>query len=241
MNKYTFSLLLLTASFPVLAECLDSVNLSKLKADQLAYFKVKFPPAFKHAFDDGKVALEYKVTNAYAGDACQLDLLITFPEQELNLASSVLDKEPAKKIMLSAQGYALPETNTLHATFNVDRRSQQLPTNTYLQTQPLGRLTMQLELMYAFVTQARVEAIAPNDQSQPWNDQQIKVAQSKCEALASTAAVDCNCKVEKLSQQIGFRDFEYLDSIQTNPYAFATGAGASLKNIMVPINQACRK
>jgi len=225
----------------VSAECLDAANLSKLKADQLVYFKTKFPPAFKHAHEDGKATMEYKTTNAEAADACRVDLFVTFSQQDLDLANAVLDKEPAKKIMLSAQGYALPETNTLQARFNVDNPYQQLLSQAYLQTKPLGQLTTQLELMYAFVTQARVEAIKANAQPTAWDSQQIKVAESKCQALASTTPMDCTCRIEQLSQQVGFRDFEYIDSIQTNPYAFATGAGSSVKNIMTPINQVCAK
>jgi len=241
MKKNILPILALTFSVPALAECLDQSSLSKLKADQLEYFQTKFPPAFKHAYEDGKVKLDYKTTNAGSADACIADLQVTFPQEDLDVSNTLLDKEPAKKIMLSAQGYALPETNTLHATFNVDSRYQQLPSQAYLQTKPLGQLTAQLELMYAFVTQARVEAITPNDQSKPWDSQQINVAESKCQALASTIPVDCSCRIEKLSQEIGFRDFEYIDSIQTNPYAFATGAGTSVKNIIAPTNQACAK
>lgn len=223
------------------AECLDQANLSKLKAEQLAYFQAKFPPAFKHAFEDDKVTLEYQTTDTAQTDACRVDLRVTLPQEDLTLSHTILDKDPAKKIMLNAQGYGLPETNSIQATFSVEKHYQSLPSQAYLQTQPLGKLTSQLELMYAFVTQAKAEAISAAAQPKPWQKQEIKQAETKCQSLASSASTNCACRVEKLSQQIAFRDYEYIDSIQNNPYAFATTAGASIKAILSPVDQACAK
>lgn len=241
MQKYLLFIIAFNFGLSASAECLDQANLAQMKAEQLAYFKAKFPPAFKHAFEDGKLRLEYETSDTEHADVCSVDLRVTLPDADLSLAQAVLAKDPAKSIMLNAQGYRLPETNPLQATFNVERPYQPLPSHAYLQTKPLGKLTSQIELLYAFVTQASVEAISAERQPKPWQSQEIKLAQTKCQSLVSSGSINCACRVEKLSQQIGFRDYESIDSIQNNPYAFATGAGASVKAIFSIVDQACAK
>lgn len=145
----TFMLLLGTTA---IADCLNESSLQKIGQNEMSYMLGRIPPAFADAVTDKKITL---ATTAADQNACQAKLEITLPQEDVTEVNALLERDPAKKIILFSQGYALPDSTKLYATFNVAPNTYEVAHQDTLHTAELGKLRASVEMMYAMLTQAR--------------------------------------------------------------------------------------
>lgn len=213
---FWFSLLNVSA---VLATCLSNSQLNELTEKETNYLSQKIPPAFKHALEAKEVSV---VVEAVDGEACSAKLVVKLPQAHIDEANAILDAQPAKKIMLGAQGYELPQKKVNEASFIVDASSLAIASPDILQTAEFGKLRASLELMYAFITQKRAEVIGDQQNTDPWPSALTKQVAANCSEKGSAST--CACMAEQYATKLTAHQMEYITYIRENPYALATGA-----------------
>jgi hypothetical protein len=224
---------LLNASV-VFAACLSSNQLETLTETEANYLRQKIPPAFKHALEAKEVSV---AVEAVDGEACIAKLVVKLPQAHIDEANAVLDAQPAKKIMLGAQGYELPQKTVNEATFNVDSSSLAIASPDILQTAEFGKLRASLELMYAFITQKRAEMTGGQENTTPWPSELTKQMVTSCSAKESASI--CSCIVEQYATKLTAHEMEYITYIRENPYALATGANDGFEIIKRNAESVC--
>lgn len=217
------------------AACLNNEALNKLTQSEIDYLTTKIPPAFKHGVEADEIQL--LVSADETNDACEATLFVTVPDADIKEASAVLDLQPAKKIMLAAQGYSLPAKTTSQANFSVNAATLKLSDDDILQTSALGKLRASLELMYAFITQKRAE-IQPNQQNtKPWPADIKTAVINSCEKKQTQT--QCACIADEYAKIIPAKQMVYIQSINTNPYAIATGTNQGFNVLKNQAQQTC--
>ncbi|HEU4708210.1 MAG TPA: hypothetical protein VFS17_02765 [Methylophilaceae bacterium] len=236
-----FILLLAVPVAQALAQpCLTAEKLERLQLDETAYMLDRIPPAFKHAYEDQLIKLQMASSEPEENGSCSATLNMSLPTDDINEAQQLLEKDPAKRIVLFSQGYTLPETPQLSASFKVDPESLEIARQDTLQTSELGKLRASVEMMYALLTQARTAA---EDNPKPWTTGFIKDVVEACVGHhqdQSDALPACQCQADALSKHYAERTMENILYVQSNPYAQATGAIESFGKLRSEINQACK-
>ena len=236
----TITTLLLSASpFAAQAACLDSNALQKLSNNEIEYMLGRIPPAFSAAVADKKIDFKMDVAEA---SACQVNFKVTLPETDVREANLILEADPAKKIILFSQGYVLPDTTTLNATFTVDPVSLQASHADTLQSGELGKLRASIEMMYAMLTQQRANIDEKMQNSQPWSAEFRQQQLAKCTkqfASIQQAATGCECQINKTSEIASERQMRYVEYVDSNPYAQATGASKNFAAVKNQIQSGC--
>lgn len=208
------------------AACLNPSQLEALQKNELSYMLNRIPPAFAHAVSDQQVTL--KVTEQQA-EPCTAALVVNVPEAHLKEAQAVLEADPAKSIMLAAQGYAIPNTTALDATFKVVPSNLEIPSAETLQTAKLGQLRASVELMYSLITQARANLPDNAQNATPWSTAYQQANAKRCSekymlSSGQDMAGACACQANTLAKHVSERQMEYIDYVRSNPYAVATGS-----------------
>lgn len=208
------------------AACLNTTQLQTLQQNEQRYLLNRIPPAFAHAVSDQQVTLS--VTEKQ-DQPCTAVLVLNLPSAHLQEANAVLDADPAKKIMLSAQGYAIPATTPLEATFTVVPASLEIPAPETLQTSALGQLRASVELMYSLITQARANLKENAENTVPWSSAYQQTNTQRCsEKYTVPAGQDmasaCTCQANTLAKHVSERQMTYINYVRSNPYAVATGS-----------------
>lgn len=234
MIKTGIFLLLICQLSSVFASCLSDSQLDQLTQAEVAYLTQKIPPVFKHTLADQKIKVEIQ---AAAGDGCQAELVVQIPQADIDEANAFLDAQPAKKIMLAAQGYALPQGTDHRAVFDVNVDQLTIADADILQTAPLGKLRASMELMYAFLTQERAQLSAAQANDVPWSDAIKQQELAHCTANKTTSA--CRCIVDQYALKITEHQMEYIQYIRTNPYALAMGADQVYEDVKQNAASAC--
>jgi len=236
---YTIFLLALGFSASVLASpCLDASGLEKLRQNELNYLLNRVPPAFKHAVDDGKITL--KMLQAEGG-ACRAQATFNLPADDLAEGNQVLEADPAKRIILFSQGYALPESTTASAQFEVDAATLVVAHQDTLQTAELGKLRASIEMLYATLSQSRAVLLPNQTNTLTWPKATRDDAIQQCSTQSKAANVmeTCTCKIDALAKVVSARQFEYQTYLRSNPYASATGAGNTFNALEQQVSQDC--
>ena len=207
------------------AACLNTTQLETLQQNEQKYLLNRIPPAFAHAVSDQLVTL--KVTEKQ-DEPCTALLTLSLPAAHLEEANAVLDAEPAKKIMLAAQGYAIPNTTQVEAAFRVAPTNLEIPAPETLQTAALGQLRASVEMVYSLITQARANVAENAQNTTPWSaayqQANIQLCGEKYTVQTGqdkTAA--CACQAKALASHVSERQMAYIDYVRSNPYAMATG------------------
>lgn len=227
---------LMCASAGVFAACLSDAQLAQLAQQETNYLSQKVPPVFKHALQKQAVSVVVKPLDVV--DGCRAKLLVNVPQVDIDEANAFLDTQPAQKIMLNAQGYALPQTTSLEADFNVDVARLQVASADVLQTSSLGKLRASVELMYAFLTQKRAEIMQGQHNAEPWPAEAKQKVVSSCSAKQSERV--CTCMADQYALIIPANQMEYIQYVRENPYALATGAGQSFDRIYKNAELVCK-
>lgn len=214
--------------------CLDAQALNVLADKEMQYMLQRIPPAFADAVAD-KLIQGQMTTQTPA--SCQAHWRLSVPAADVAEAQALLQAEPAKQIMLAAQGYQIPEQPILDADFVVDVASLQVKHQETLQTAPLGKLRASVELMYAMLTQARANG---QSDAQPWTGADKQVLTADCQqSLNVKAPAACQCYVDGLAEKYTARQVRYNRYLSSNPYAFATGNGAEFKQLDKKLQADC--
>jgi len=221
-------------SAPVWA-CPTTQDLSTLSQHEMQYMLQRIPPAFADAVADQQVKGMMSLEQA---DDCRVRWQVSLPAADLAEAQAVLQADPAKQIMLSAQGYQIPESTTVEARFSVDPTSLKPLHQETLQTAELGKMRASIELMYAMLTQARA-----NQQTagQLWAEKDLQTVQDSCQQRYQSAEVKtaCGCYVQGLAAQYTVRQVMYNQYLASNPYAFASGNGGAYKQLEKSLQKSC--
>lgn len=227
-------LVILNVNF-VFAGCLSENQLKQLTEKETNYLSQKIPPAFKHALAEkaAKVAVE-----VVEGEGCRGKLVVTLPQADIDEANAVLDAQPSKKIILSAQGYQLPQNTLNEADFAVDAISLEIPNADILQTAPFGKLRASVELMYSFITQKRAEVTETQTNATPWPEALTKQIVANCTNKKTPST--CSCIAENYALKIPAKQMEYILSNEENPYAMATGANQGFEKIKQSTAAVCK-
>lgn len=233
------TLLLSVSTASAQAECLDSKTLQKLNDNEISYMLGRIPPAFSDAVADKKITFKMDVTDPAA---CKVNFAVTLPESDVQEANLLLAADPAKKIILFSQGYALPETTALNAVFTVEPVSLQVLHADTLQSGELGKLRASIEMMYAMLTQKRADIDEKAQNNQPWSNEFRQQQLAKCSKLlepSQQATAACECQISKTSTIASERQIRYVEYVDSNPYAHATGASKNFKSIKSRIQSDC--
>ncbi|HEY0562449.1 MAG TPA: hypothetical protein VGD04_03920 [Methylophilus sp.] len=242
MVKYVCCLMWLVSVVPTVdASCLNEAQLATLQQIETQFLLGRIPPAFAHALQDKQVKLA--ITEATdAADTCSAKLTVEVPADDLAAANRLLEADIAKKIMLSAQGYALPESTQLEAVFKVDPVTLALPAKEGLQVAALGKVRASVEMMYAMLTQAHANIDMNTPNTVAWSAEFLAQQLKACEeTFAATANVQsaCACRAEGIAKQVSERQMAYISYVKSNPYALATGATGTYDVLEKNVNLGC--
>lgn len=234
-NKLLYLVAVWALSTPLQA-CIEASALQKLAENEMGYMLQRIPPAFADAVADGQIQGRMQIASA---ETCQLHWQLMLPATDIEEAQAILDAQPAKQIMLAAQGYAIPAQTALDALFLLDEKRMQPQPREGLQTAPLGKLRASVELMYAMLTQARADATV----SQPvWTMLETQAMNAECTAqFTAKEAIQqaCACRTQAISAQFSARQVRYNQYLSSNPYAFASGNGDGFKQLDKRLQQSC--
>lgn len=220
------------------AACLSDAQLASLQQQEQRFLLNRIPPAFAHAVSDQQVTL--KVTEKQA-EPCTAVLALSLPDTHLQEANAILEADPAKRIMLTAQGYAIPTSTQLEATFKVVPANLEIPAAETLQTSALGQLRASVELMYSLITQSRAN-LAENAQNvTPWSTAYQQANLQRCgeKYTGQDIASACTCQAKALAAHVSERQMAYIDYVRSNPYAVATGSSQYFARLESQAQLAC--
>ncbi|MDP8566308.1 hypothetical protein [Methylophilus aquaticus] len=234
-NKLLFAVAMWILSAPLHA-CIEASALQRLAESEMGYMSQRIPPAFADAVADRQIQGNMQIASA---DACQLHWQLTLPAADIEEAQAILQAQPAKQIMLAAQGYEIPAQTSLDALFLLDEKRMQPQPKEGLQTAPLGKLRASVELMYALLTQARADAAARHP---VWTEPETQILNAQC-AMQFVAKEDiqqaCACRTQEISARFTARQVRYNQYISSNPYAFASGNGGDFKQLDKRLQERC--
>lgn len=228
-----FSLLFVSSS---IMACLDNAALNTLAEREMRFMTQRIPPAFADAVADGLVHGQMTLAQS---EPCEARWQLNLPANDIAEAEALLQAQPAKQIMLVAQGYQIPQQTMLEAVLKVDAKTIQPSAKEGLQTAPLGKLRASVELMYAMLTQARADLQGVT--LTPWREVELEALNQRCQQQFSAAnlAQACACRSQHLSQQYSARQVSYNQYLASNPYAFASGNGAHFKQLDKKVQLSC--
>lgn len=226
--------MLLIANAAVQA-CLSEQALKTLADKEMQYMLQRIPPAFADAVADQQIVGNMSLVST---QPCLAHWQLQLPVAEIAEAQALLQADPAKQIMLAAQGYQIPDAAENGADFSVDSSHLQPLHADTLQTASLGKLRASVELMYAMLTQARADAVSTPE---PWasQDQQSLVQACQQRYPAEQMNQACACYAQGLAEKYSYRQVRYNQYLSTNPYAFATGNGAAYKRFEKSLLATC--
>ena len=234
-NKLLLAVAMWILSVPLHA-CVEAPALQKLAESEMGYMLQRIPPAFADAVADGQIHGSMQIHSA---EACQLHWQLTLPAADIEEAQTILQAQPAKQIMLAAQGYAIPTQTSLDVLFLLDEKRMQPQPKEALQTAPLGKLRASVELMYAMLTQVRADAAGSHP---AWTVPETQALNAHCaEQFVAKEDIQqaCACRTQEISARFTARQVRYNQYLSSNPYAFASGNGDGFKQLDKRLQQSC--
>ena len=236
-------LLALISTQALAAPCLGAEGLAQLQKTEAAYMLERIPPAFKHAYNDQRIKIEVVANGSTDAGSCEAILNMSLPIDDLNEAHEILDKDPAKQILLFSQGYSLPDQPQLSASFKVNPQTLGIAHQDMLQVNALGKVHASVEMMYALLSQARALSGADASNNSPWSPSfAAKMIEACVESLPGQEKVQeiCDCRAKELAKHYGERTMENILYVESNPFAEATGATAGFSLLQSEVNRQCK-
>jgi len=243
MNKAaSFSILLTFLTLNTAnAACDDANIITQIKNIEVNKL-LENAPTFRHAWEDNTIKLDVTATNIQRDGHCIAIMQMTIPQQDLDEVNAYLNENPAKRILLGAQGYSIPENSIIKVEYFYKVEANK-PTPDNMHNQVLTSLHSSLEYMYQTLAQQRVVLKKDVKNTASWSETNIQAEREVCmttlQANVPDLAGACACRVEALSQVISPRQRELVSFIQNQPYSAATGVLNSYQNINNEINRAC--
>jgi hypothetical protein len=97
-------------------------------------------------------------------------------------------------------------------------------------------------MMYAMLTQKRANIDEKMQNYQPWTTEFRQQQLAKCTKQFESdqqAATGCECQISKTSAIASERQIRYVEYVDSNPYAQATGASKSFAVVKNQIQSGC--
>lgn len=196
-------------------------------------------PTFKHGLEDKEIQLT--LSNAILDKGhCLAKFTLTLPQRDLDEANHYLNENPAKKILLAAQGYGIPEKTTNEVPYHYEVIDGE-PKPILAENTELKSLYNNIEYTYQLLAQLRINIDGIPKNSVSWTYDQTKNEYLSCVKSKDLSEAQCNCRVKKLSDSLSPRKMELINFIQSQPYSVATGAMNSYLQFSKSINESCSK
>lgn len=224
---------------PALA-CDNPAALKQLQVRE-SQILLKNAPSFRHGWDEGNIRLRFGQGQASA-DGCTASMQLELPQVDLDEVNAYLERHPAKRILLGAQGYGVPEQRiiTIDYRYRLDSGSA-LAQNEG--NKSLNDLHHSIEFMYQLLAQTRAEINAESTNSIAWpasvRAEEFKRCTQTLKTERETIEVACNCRVDKLASKLSPRQMELVDFLRDQPYSAATGALIGYTEQSKAINHSC--
>lgn len=225
---------------PALA-CDGPAALQQLQARE-SQTLLKNAPSFRHGWDDGHIQLRFGLGQASA-DGCTASMQLELPQADLDEVNAYLEQHPAKRILLGAQGYAVPEQRliTVDYRYLLDDGGKVSPHNEG--NKPLNDLHHSIEFMYQLLAQTRAEVNAESANSVAWpaaaRAEELKRCAQTLKSERASIEAACSCRVDKLATKLSARQMELVDFLLDQPYSTATGALIGYTEQSKAINHGC--
>jgi hypothetical protein len=217
--------LLLGAATPALAGPCDAV-LQRWQTQENVVL-AELAPVFQQGREDGTIQVELR-----ALADCATELRLQLPAADLEQTRQYLEQNPAKRILMSAQGYAIPEQTESVVTIAANEANPA----------ELKALNQGLEFMYQLLTQLRAHIPAGQQNQQAWplalQQSQLHTCRQAWQAADLTSA--CQCRLAQLSASISPRQMALITYLQQQPYATATGALSGFNTLSQSIVHSCQ-
>lgn len=219
--------------------CNDAATLDALYKLESAKL-LENAPTFRHAWDDKNIQLSFTDAKPTA-QGCVATMQLTLPKQDLDEVNASLDENPAKRILLGAQGYTVPDNTISKVDYFYTLNNGQLSLAND-GSQALKSLHSNIEFMYQSLAQERIVLKPDTGNTVAWSELDKAAEQKSC-MTQYKASVDlataCSCRADKLSTKLSPRQIELVAFIQNQPYSAATGVLSSYKQASKEINEAC--
>lgn len=208
-------------------------QLSQLESQTL----LKNAPTFRHAWDDGAIKLDW-TSIRQENDRCIAQMNLSLPEADLQQALQYMEQNAAKRILLAAQGYAVPDQTKQSVEFVYQlANGKVMPFNEG--NLSLRQLHNNLEYTYQLLAQIRINVSAQTSNTTAWPAELKASEKSSCVASGKSSATACDCRVVELEKVISPRQKELVDFIRSQPYAMAAGSMDSFVSLSKQIDSRC--
>lgn len=232
--------LLLFSFFTASAQACDSTEAGEtLRAIETTKL-LQHPLAFSHGWQDGEIRLSVAQGRQNAEGNCTAMMKLEIPQRDLDTVNAHLDQNPAKRILLGAQGYSVPPAPMFEVPFNFTLENGK-PVAANDGNRPLDDMHHSLEFMYQLLTQLGAEISAPGNNQQPWPAGLHESERSACQTslAASDAATACSCRVQALEASYNARQMALIGHLLSHPYSTTSKAIVTFNVLSNDINKRC--
>ena len=197
-------------------------------------------PTFKQAWTAGAIGIKFTSPQA-SDDQCVALFEIKLPQVDIDEATQHLDQNPAKRILIAAQGYAVPEKSVIEIPYYYQMTDNKVvPID--LKNTELKSLHNNLEYTYQLLAQLRANVDEKSINQTPWSTEEIDAAIQSCRDQASSKSQGsnfCPCRIEQIAKNISANQLELITYIQTQPFSVATGSLNGFQKLSEKINHEC--
>lgn len=221
--------------------CADSDDMAQLK--QIESEKLlSNAPTFKQAWIEKTISIKFTPKRTI-DNQCMASFEIQLPQKDIDEATQHLDQNPAKRILLAAQGYAVPDKISIETPFYYQMTNgRAVPSE--LKNTELKSLHNNLEYTYQLLAQLRANVDEKSVNETPWRTEEINAAIQTCrnkQSSKSEAVNFCPCRIEQLSKNISAKQMELINYIETQPFSVATGSLNGFQKLSEKVNHECSK
>ncbi|PPC93160.1 MAG: hypothetical protein CTY33_09140 [Methylotenera sp.] len=198
-------------------------------------------PAFKHGWEDKTIQLSFSDIKS-TSSGCVATLQLTLPQPDLDEVNTDLNANPAKRILLAAQGYEIPQQTVNRVEYHyqiVDGKVSPLTASNHA----LTSLYNNVEYLYQSLSQLRIALKKGIKNTIPWDNNLKQKELEDCKKTYAVAVGDlafaCTCRVDNLSRILSPRQIELVHFIESQPYSVASGALNTYAHTSKEINEDC--
>ena len=217
-------------SEPSVMDQLNSLETEKLLSNA---------PTFKHAWQDKAINVLFSDIKT-EGDHCIATLEVNLAQKDLDEANQHLDQNPANRILIAAQGYAVPEAKAfVPVIYQVTNGKVDLINPN---TPALKSLHNNIEYTYQLLAQLRIHVDENTTNTIAWSSSELDAATQACERNNASKSGDsnfCSCRSNNLSKAISQRQMELVNYIETQPFSVATGSMNGFRKLNEKISETC--
>ncbi len=221
--------------------CADSDDMAQLK--QIESEKLlSNAPTFKQAWIEKTISIKFTPKRTI-DNQCMASFEIQLPQKDIDEATQHLDQNPAKRILLAAQGYAVPDKISIETPFYYQMTNGKVVPSE-LKNSELKSLHNNLEYTYQLLAQLRANVDEKSVNETPWRTEEINAAIQTCrnkQSSKSEAVNFCPCRIEQLSKNISAKQMELINYIETQPFSVATGSLNGFQKLSEKVNHECSK